>query len=78
MKQEAWAVVIHDHMNSSPSVAYAIQEVFGLPFEQELEVVQDVIEHGRAELTLSAARDQAEDLVAQLQVLGVYAGLQVR
>ncbi|AIJ21504.1 hypothetical protein [Amycolatopsis methanolica] len=76
--EQAWAVVVHDHMNSSPSIAYAIHEVFGLPFERGLELVEDVIEHGRAELTLCAGREQAEELVAHLQVLGLHATLQGR
>ncbi|GHF15342.1 hypothetical protein GCM10017786_56380 [Amycolatopsis deserti] len=72
---QGWSVVIHDHMNSSPSIAYAIQEAFGIPFDRGLELVDEVIEHGHAELAVCAQREQAEQLVAHLQVLGVVAGL---
>ncbi|MDQ0376916.1 ATP-dependent Clp protease adaptor ClpS [Amycolatopsis thermophila] len=78
MKRErAWAVVVHDdHVNSFQSVVYALHSTVGLPVERGLEFAGVVHHEGLAELTRFASREQAERLVAELQVLGLHATVQ--
>ncbi|NIH85039.1 ATP-dependent Clp protease adaptor ClpS [Amycolatopsis granulosa] len=73
----AWLVVVHnDHVNSYQTVVCAVHAVLGLPAARALEFAHVVDHQGAAELTRFASREQAEALVAELQVLGLHATLQ--
>ncbi|OXM61466.1 MULTISPECIES: ATP-dependent Clp protease adaptor ClpS [Amycolatopsis] len=76
-REREWAVVVHnDHVNSYQSVVYALHGTLGMPVERGMEFAGVVHHQGIAELTRFASRDQAEALVAELQVLGLHATLQ--
>ncbi|WAL64422.1 ATP-dependent Clp protease adaptor ClpS [Amycolatopsis cynarae] len=72
--ERSWAVVVHnDDVNTHIGVAYAVREVYGLPAERGLMLADEVHETGEAELTWCASREQAEETVRGLQLLGLRA-----
>ncbi|WP_246127365.1 ATP-dependent Clp protease adaptor ClpS [Amycolatopsis rhizosphaerae] len=72
--ERPWAVVVHnDDVNTHIGVAYAVREAYGLPAERGLMLADDVHNAGEAELTWCSGREQAEETVRQLQLLGLRA-----
>ncbi|MEU0515222.1 MULTISPECIES: ATP-dependent Clp protease adaptor ClpS [unclassified Amycolatopsis] len=75
--EKAWAVVVHnDDVNSYQTAIFALHTVVGLSVERGMEFADVVHHQGAAELTRFSAREQAEGLVAELQVLGLHATVQ--
>lgn len=79
MEDQPWAVVVHDdNVNSHATAAFAVARAYGMPMARGFELAHDVDESGEACLTWCATREQAEDLVADLQLWGVRATLRSR
>ncbi|HKS47262.1 MAG TPA: ATP-dependent Clp protease adaptor ClpS [Amycolatopsis sp.] len=73
-EQRPWAVIVHDDdVNSYAVTAFVVHEVCGLPLARGLELALTADLAGEAELTWCDSREQAEELVARIQVCGLLA-----
>ncbi|NIH82953.1 ATP-dependent Clp protease adaptor ClpS [Amycolatopsis viridis] len=79
MSDQQWAVVLHDDdVNSHTTVAFAVARAYGLPVERGFEMAHDVDTAGEGCLTWCTTREQAEALVADLQLWGLHVTLRSR
>ncbi len=75
-RERAWEVRLHDDdINTIEGVVYVLREVLGFPIEGGVRAATDVDKHGSVVLGRYESQDQAESLVARLQIFGLVASM---
>lgn len=62
----------NDNANSEQGIIFALAELYGLPAETGKRLAEDVDRDGEAELGRFDSAARAEELVAELQVYGLF------
>ncbi|GAA5118043.1 ATP-dependent Clp protease adaptor ClpS [Haloechinothrix salitolerans] len=75
-RERAWAVHLHnDDINTIEGVVYVLHEVLGIPIESGLQAAAETDKKGDIVLGRYESQEQAERLVAQLQLYGLWASM---
>lgn len=64
-----------DDINTIEGVVYVLHEVLGFPVEGGVQVAADVERNGSVVLGRYESQDEAESLVARLQIFGLVASM---
>ncbi|EHK88341.1 ATP-dependent Clp protease adaptor ClpS [Saccharomonospora azurea] len=74
--RSGWAVDLHhDDVNRFPGVAFVLQHVCGVAEQRGVALADEAQRNGTARVATYATREEAERVVAEIQVLGVRATL---
>jgi ATP-dependent Clp protease adapter protein ClpS len=69
-----WSVDLHhDDVNRFPGVAFVLRHVCGVAEQRGVALADEAQRNGRARVLTCATREEAERVVAEIQVLGVRA-----
>jgi ATP-dependent Clp protease adapter protein ClpS len=76
MTSGGWRVVLwNDDINSVTTVAFVLHRLIGMSIGKALDLPHEVHERGVMEIAVLDDREQAEMMVARMQVFGLHGGV---